>query len=186
VAAVHDTDGHRAVTLLNGGSPVDVNVTTGIADDSRIEIVSGLREGQEVVLSDMPATAPGSARVTASAPFSYPAAADPTLERIAVLVQVTNRSADDLVIAPTDFIARGGDHRIYPADVQSTTTDARIVRSVAALRGMSGVRPMQPMTLRKDDILVGFVVFSVPAGTRPSQLIYRQTDADVVVDLIAR
>ena len=37
----------------------------------------------------------------------------------------------------------------------------------------------------KDDVLAGFVVFDVPAGVRPTQLVYRQTDADHVVDLAA-
>jgi len=184
-AAVHDKDGKRAVTVWSDGRPTETEVAVGIADDSAVEITSGLREGQEVVVSEG-ATAPGSARVTASAPFSYPTMGDPSLERIAVVVQVTNRSQDDLVISLTDFIARDTQHRLYPADPQATAADARVVRAVASLRGMNGVRPLQPLTLRKDDVLVGFVVFSVPAGTRPSQLVYRQTDADVVVDLTAR
>ena len=186
VAAVHFKDGRRSVLVMNGGAPTATDITIGIADDAAVEVTAGLREGQEVVVSESVATAQGSARVTATGPFSYPAPADPTLERIAVIVQVTNRSADDLVINLADFIARDADHRIYPSDPQATAADARVVRSVAALRGQSGVRPLPAMTLRKDDVLVGFVVFSVPAGTRPVQLIFRQTDADVVVDLTGR
>jgi macrolide-specific efflux system membrane fusion protein len=184
-AAVHERGGKRAVAVWAGGTATETEVTVGIADDSAVEVTSGLREGQDVVVSEG-ATAPGSAQVTASAPFSYPTMADPSLERIAVIVQVTNRSQDDLVMSLTDFIARDTQHRLYPADPQATAADARVVRAVAALRGMNGVRPLQPLTLRKDDVLVGFVVFSVPAGTRPSQLVYRQTDADVVVDLTVR
>src|SRR5262249_55503462 len=87
-AAVHDKDGRRAVTVASGGTTTETEITVGIADDSAVEVVGGLREGQEVVVSEG-ATAPGSARVSASAPFAYPAMGDPSLERIAIVVQVT-------------------------------------------------------------------------------------------------
>ncbi len=123
--------------------------------------------------------------LTASAPFAYSAVVHPSLERVAILVTITNRSEDDLQISPADFAARDQDRRVYPANAAATVADARLVTAAAGTLGMFGILPLPAVTLRKDDVLSGFVVFDVPAGVRPVQLIFRQSDTDRVVDLSA-
>jgi len=124
--------------------------------------------------------------LSASEPFTYGAAVEPTLERSAVLVTITNGTGDDLAIDPADFAARDGQRRLYPSDQRAAASDARAVRAQASLLGMVGVQPLPAMVLRKDDVLEGFVVFDLPAGVRPAQVILRRTDEDHVVDLSAR
>ncbi len=121
--------------------------------------------------------------LTASEPFAYPAVVDAPLERIAIVVTITNRSEDDLQINPADFAARDDKRRIYPANPVATVADARLVRLAAGSLGMRDALPLPVLTLRKDDVLSGFIAFDVPAGVRPVQLIFRQSDADRVVDL---
>lgn len=121
--------------------------------------------------------------LTASSPFAYTAGIDPSLERVAIVVTVTNRSEDDLQINPADFAARDYDHRIYPANPVVALADARLVVSAARPLGLGGVVPLPVATLRKNDVLSGFIVFEVPAGVRPTQLIFRQSDSDRVVEL---
>ncbi len=121
--------------------------------------------------------------LTASAPFAYSAVVHPSLERVAILVTITNRSEDDLQINPADFAARDDKRRIYPANPVATVADARLVRLAAGSLGMRDALPLPVLTLRKDDVLSGFIAFDVPAGVRPVQLIFRQSDADRVVDL---
>jgi uncharacterized protein DUF4352 len=121
--------------------------------------------------------------LSANAAFSYQAVVDPTVERIAVLLTVTNKSEDDLQVNPADFTLRAPDRHIYPSNPAATAADANVVRRVAATRGLSGLQPMPVAILRKNDVLTVFVVFDVPAGVRPSELVYRQSDTDRVVDL---
>jgi hypothetical protein len=49
---------------------------------------------------------------------------------------------------------------------------------------MRGSLPLPTMTLRGDDLVSGFVVFDVPAGVRPVELIWRQTDSDYLVPIV--
>lgn len=123
----------------------------------------------------------------ASGPFAYlaeyPAVANPPLERVAILVTVTNRSGDDLQVSPADFIARDGGHRVYPANPTATAADARLVRLATGALGIGDMLPLPAVTLRKDETISGFVVFDVPTGVRPAELIFRQSDTDRVVRL---
>lgn len=121
--------------------------------------------------------------LAASPPFGYAAVVDQSVERIAIVVTITNRSQDDLLISPADFAARDQDHRIYPANPAATITDARLVATAARQLGIPGVLPMPVVTLRKDDVITGFIVFDVPGGVRPTQLVFRQSDTDRVVEL---
>ncbi|MBV8084609.1 MAG: DUF4352 domain-containing protein [Chloroflexi bacterium] len=122
---------------------------------------------------------------TAAAPFVYPSPVGPTLQRVAVLVTIINNAQDDLAVDPTEFAARDATHRIYPADPTATAQDADAVRTAAGMLGMPGLLPLPAMTLRQDDHLTGFVVFDVPEGVRPTQLIFRQSDNDSVLSLPA-
>jgi hypothetical protein len=131
-----------------------------------------------VACSSTPATP-----LAASGPISYPAAVSPPLERVAILVTITNRSTDDLQINPADFLARDGEHRVYPANPLATGGDANLVRLATGPR--LEVLPLPTVTLRQADVLSGFVVFDVPAGVRPVELVWRQTDTDRVVQLVA-
>ncbi len=118
--------------------------------------------------------------LTASGPYPYTAEVSPSLERVAILVTITQHSVDDLSINPADFVARDANHRIYPANPTATLADARVVTRPA---GMRGGLPLPSITLRGGDVLSGFVVFDVPYGVRPTELIWRQTDADYPVKL---
>ncbi len=113
-------------------------------------------------------------------PFMYPASIGPAFDRVAILVSVANRSGDDLQVNPADFVARDGSKRVYAANAQATLADAKLAGQSPALRG---VPPLPTITLRADDVLTGFVVFDVPAGVSPTELVWRQSDSDVVAVL---
>jgi hypothetical protein len=117
----------------------------------------------------------------AEGPFAYPAAAVGTLERVAILVTITNLSGDDLQISPADFVAREG-RRVYTANATATSADLRRTGGPPDVRG---ALPLPAMTLRGGDVLSGFVLFDLPAGVKPTELIWRQTDRDYVVRLAA-
>jgi hypothetical protein len=118
--------------------------------------------------------------VDAAGPFMYPAAVGPAFERVAILVSVANHSGDDLQVNPADFIARDSQRRVYPANATATVADAKLAGQSPGLRG---IPPLPTITLRSEDVLTGFVVFDVPAGTAPTELIWRQSDADTVAIL---
>lgn len=124
-----------------------------------------------------------SLRLSASAPFSYASPVESSLERVAIVVTITNLTDNDLVLNPADFWARDADRRIYPANVLAGQADTRQVALVGDHLGMRGLLPLPAATLRKNDVLSGFIVFDVPAGTRPAQLVFRDSDTDHVVDL---
>jgi hypothetical protein len=86
-----------------------------------------------------------------------------------------------LQINPADFVARDANHRVYPSDPSATTTDASLVRMVAGPR--LEALPLPTMTLRQADVLSGFIVFAVPEGVRPVELVWRQSDTDQVAQL---
>jgi Domain of unknown function (DUF4352) len=113
-------------------------------------------------------------------PFSDAAVVTPSLERVAILVTITNQSGGDLQINPADFVARDDQHHIYPANAAATVADAHLVSRPPKMRG--GL-PLPTITLRNDDVLSGFVVFDVPAGVRPVELIWRQSDTDSIATL---
>ena len=113
-------------------------------------------------------------------PFSDAAVVTPSLERIAILVTITNLSAGDLQINPADFVARDAQHRIFPANAAATVADANLVSRLTRMRGSL---PLPTVTLRSDDVLTGFVIFDVPAGLRPVELIWRQSDSDASATL---
>jgi hypothetical protein len=116
----------------------------------------------------------------AAGPFIYTAAVGPAFDRVAVLVSVANRSGDDLQINPADFVARDAQRRVFAANAAATIADARAAGQSPGLRGIS---PLPTLTLRGDDVVLGYVVFDVPVGAAPVELIWRQTDGDVVAAL---
>lgn len=182
-AAIHIAQNGPFVDVLENGQPHQVSVHLGLAGTASTEVTDGLTQGQLVIVSR---SGPASGGLSASAPLAYPAPTEPTLERVAVVIEVTNTSPDDLQVTPTDFLVRDEDHRVYPSDPQAAIADARIVRATASFAGMNGVQPLPTITLRQGDVVSGFVVYSVPAGVRPTQLVWRQTDSDRVVDLPSR
>ena len=123
----------------------------------------------------------------ASGPFiymaGYPAAENPRLERAAILVTITNRAGDDLVVSPDEFVARDSKRRIYPANPAATASDWRLVRVAVGSHGGEEARPLPAITLRQNDVLTGYVVFDLPTGVRPVDIIWRQIDGDQVVQL---
>jgi len=120
--------------------------------------------------------------LVAAGPFADPAAVNPALDRVAIVVTITNRSGGDMNVNPGDFVARDAEHRVYPANPAATISDAGLVSGQAAQRG---TLPLPTITLRGDDTISGFVVFDVPAGKQPVELIWRQSDTDTVALLAA-
>lgn len=112
--------------------------------------------------------------------WAYPANSNPSLDRIAVLVTITNRSGDDLQVNPGDFLVRDSQHHVYAADLAATTAAASIANEPPELHGKL---PLPSVTLRNDDVLSGIIVFEVPHGVRPVELIWRQSDSDSVASL---
>ena len=121
-------------------------------------------------------------RFDATGPFGYSAPVDPPFERVAVMVTIVALSGDDLQVNPADFIARDTNHGVYPANPAAAVADAHAVRLA---HGVQNISPLPALTLRQNDTVSGFVVFDVPAGVRPVELIWRQTDSDYVVPLNA-
>jgi hypothetical protein len=119
----------------------------------------------------------------AAGPFRYPATPGPALDRVAVLMTVGNNSGDDLQVNPADFLARDAQRRVYPSNPPVTLADARLIGQAPDLRGIA---PLPTLTLRGGDVLVGFVVFDLPAGVAPVEVVWRQSDADTVVALRPR
>ncbi len=119
--------------------------------------------------------------LAASGPFMYPSGVTPPLERVAILVTVTNQGTDDMQINPADFLARDAERHVYPADATATGTDGNLVRLTTGPR--METLPLPTVTLRQAEVLSGFIVFDVPQGVRPVELIWRQSDADQVAQL---
>jgi hypothetical protein len=119
----------------------------------------------------------------ASGPLDYPSSVIPPLERVAIFVTITNHGQDDLLINPADFVARDADHRIYPSHPAATVSDSNLVRLTAGPG--PDVLPLPTVTLRQADVLSGFIVFDVPQGVRPVELVWRQVDSDQVAPLSA-
>jgi hypothetical protein len=119
----------------------------------------------------------------ASGPLNYPSGVTPPLERVAIFVTITNHGTDDLLINPADFVARDADHRVWASDPAATVSDGNMVRLTAG-PGLD-VLPLPTMTLRQSDVLSGYIVFDVPQGVTPVELVWRQTDTDQVVSLSA-
>lgn len=133
-----------------------------------------------VACTSLPAT-----ELKASVPFVYPSTVGSSLERVAIMATIVNNSPDDLAIDPTEFAVRDAGRRIYPANAAATTADAASVRAAADDLGMAGILPLATIVLRKDDVLSGFIVFDMPQGAQPMELIFRQTDSDIVASLPA-
>jgi Domain of unknown function (DUF4352) len=119
--------------------------------------------------------------LAASGPFTYPSSVTPPLERVAILVTVTNHGTDDMQINPADFVTRDADHHIYPANPTATGADGDLVRLATGPR--LETLPLPVVTLRQADVISGFVVFDVPQGVRPVELIWRQADSDQIAQL---
>jgi hypothetical protein len=136
-----------------------------------------------VTLVTTACSAQASPLTTASGPLNYPSGVNPPIERLAIFVTITNHGTDDLVINPADFVARDADHRIYPSDPTATVNDANLVRLTSA--PSLDVLPLPTVTLRQADVLSGFIVFDVPQGVRPVELVWRQSDTDQVAELSA-
>jgi hypothetical protein len=124
-----------------------------------------------------------SALTAASGPLNYPSGVTPPLERVAIFVTITNHGTDDLAINPADFVARDADHRIYPSNPMATVADGNLVRLTSGPG--PDVLPLPTVTLRQSDVLSGFIVFDVPQGVKPTELVWRQTDSDQVAPLAA-
>ena len=122
--------------------------------------------------------------IAASGPYPYAATIRPPFERVAVLVTITNRSADDLQVNPADFIARDSEHRVYPANPTATSADGDLVRLATGRRAEA--LPLPAIMLRQADVLSGFIVFDVPEGVRPVEVIWRQSDTDQIAYLTAK
>jgi uncharacterized protein DUF4352 len=122
-----------------------------------------------------------SSPLSASGPFTYPSGVTPPLARLAILVTVTNQGTDDMQINPADFLARDADHHIFPANPTATTADGNLVRLTTGPR--LEMLPLPTVTLRQSEILSGFIVFDVPQGAQPVELIWRQSDTDQVAQL---
>src|SRR5215207_4200131 len=116
----------------------------------------------------------------AAGPFPYQAVVGPAFDRVAILVSVANESGDDLQVNPSDFLARDGQRRVYPANPAATIADAQLAGHSSNLRG---IIPLPTITLRSQDVLTGYVVFDVPAGVSPVELVWRQSDADTIAVL---
>lgn len=116
----------------------------------------------------------------AAGPFRYQAVIGPAFDRVAILVTVSNRSGDDLQVNPADFVARDAQRGVYASNPAATITDARLA---VAAPGLSGTLPLPTITLRTEEVLTGFVVFDVPSGVSPVELVWRRSDADTVVAL---
>src|SRR5919204_2937402 len=190
-SAVHREAGRPYVQILRDGKTIDTAVTLGIANANTVEVISGTSEGDTVVLPAARTATSSSGTsfglggdqpviLRPSAPFAYPSTPNISLERIAIVVTVANRSADDLQVSPADFVARDAERQLYPANLAAAATDARAVALAAKPLGISGIVPLTSITLRKDDVVSGFVVFDVPTGVRPVELIFRQSDTDRV------
>ena len=119
----------------------------------------------------------------AAGPLNYPSGVLPPVERVAIFVTITNHGSDDLLINPADFVARDADHRVWASDPPATVSDGNLVRLTAG-PGLD-VLPLPIMTLRQADVLSGYIVFDVPQGVTPVELVWRQTDTDQVVRLSA-
>jgi hypothetical protein len=119
---------------------------------------------------------------SAAGPYFYSSGGGGALDRLAIVATITNLAGDDLVVNPADFVARDGSGRIYPSNPAATVTDTRRV-SVAP--GLRGTLPLPAITLRTNDTLSGFVVFDVPHGAQPTELIWRQIDSDAVTPITA-
>jgi len=120
---------------------------------------------------------------SATGPLNYPSGVTPPIERVAIFVTITNHGTDDLIINPADFVARDADHRVYPSDPAATVSDGNLVR-LSAGPGPD-VLPLPTITLRQADVLSGYIVFVVPQGVRPVELVWRQSDTDQVAPLSA-
>jgi hypothetical protein len=119
----------------------------------------------------------------ASGPLNYPSGVTPPIQRVAIFVTITNHGTDDLLINPADFVARDADHRVWASDPAATVSDGNLVRLTAG-PGLD-VLPLPTMTLRQADVLSGYIVFDVPQGVSPVELVWRETDSDQVVQLSA-
>ena len=119
--------------------------------------------------------------LSASGPFMYPSGISPPLERVAILVTVTNQGTDDMQVNPADFLARDAARHVYPADATATSTDGNLVRLTTGPR--LETLPLPTVTLRQAEVLSGFIVFDVPQGVRPVELIWRQSDTDQIAQL---
>ena len=119
--------------------------------------------------------------LAAAGPFADPAVVNPRLDRVAFLVTITNGSSGaDLNVNPTDFVARDANHRVYAANATATIADAGLVSGQSVHQG---TLPLPTVTLRGNDTISGFVVFDVPSGVQPVELIWRQSDTDTVANL---
>lgn len=119
----------------------------------------------------------------ASGPLNYPSGVTSPIERVAIFVTITNHGTDDLLINPADFVARDVDHRVWASNPAATLSDGNLVR-LSAGSGLD-VLPLPTMTLRQADVLSGYIVFDVPQGVTPVELVWRQTDTDQIVQLSA-
>ncbi len=124
-------------------------------------------------------------RLSAGAPFSYPAAVDPSVRRYAIPVTVENRGDGSLLVSPTGFQARDANRRVYRAEALAAPGDAALIRRFASQRGLAGLGPLQTVSLQHGDTVSGIVVFDVPLGARLAQLVFRSDDTDRPVDLAA-
>ena len=78
-------------------------------------------------------------------------------------------------------MARDADHRVYLSGPAATVSDANLVRLTSG--PSPDVLPLPTVTLRQADVLSGFIVSAVPQGVRPVELVWRQIDADQVLQL---
>jgi hypothetical protein len=101
---------------------------------------------------------------------------------LAIVATITDQAGYDLVVDPADFVVRDGAGHVFPSNPAATVADAQ---RLSVTPGTRGNLPLPVITLRTADVLTGFVVFDVPHGTEPVELIWRQIDSDAVAPITA-
>ena len=69
-SAVQTVNNQSTIQVMRNGEPITVTVEVGLSNDSQMEIISGLNEGDEVVTSTVTSTSSSSSSNNATSPFS--------------------------------------------------------------------------------------------------------------------
>ena len=69
-SAVQTVNNQSTIQVMRNGEPITVTVEVGLSNDSQMEIISGLNEGDEVVTSTVTSASSSSSSNNATSPFS--------------------------------------------------------------------------------------------------------------------